>query len=148
MRFFHVRFLGTGSLHHDKPRTTSERLMNPITITRTTCLTLALAASSASAQIGGSGRDGAFTPSSNTTLDTTANQGRFECIELDPVAGIFFLGTVAIQVAGVEASSRLTLAIPGNPGLIGLKLYVQGLDLGSPLVIPPLTSSVSGTIES
>lgn len=100
-----------------------------------------LAAAPAGAQIGGNGADGAFTPRTDTTLDTTRNGGVFQFTKIDIPAGVTvhlrgpnparLLSQGPVVVAGtLEADGREVEPGPGGwrGGLTRLGFGVPGGD--------------------
>lgn len=67
-------------------------------------------------------------------------------LRLDPAAGVLFLGTALTPVSGIDPIASLVLPIPHDQALVGLRLYVQAMNLLTATNFPRLTNLATLTI--
>src|SRR5262249_12803188 len=88
-----------------------------------------LSAAAACAQIGGNGSDGAFTPSTNLSLDTTNNGGLFQFTAIAIPAGI------TVRVIGANPARVLCTGLVGIRGTLDVRAggYAGGIAFRGPI---------------
>jgi len=73
----------------------------------------------------------------------------FGTLRLDPTAGLFLAGEtpMAASMTGLEASGTLTVPVPNVPGLRGVTLHAQGLNVITAAANPRFTELSTVTIQ-
>ncbi len=66
---------------------------------------------------------------------------------LDPLAGIFFLGSAMVPMTGHDPLAAFALPIPADPVLVGFPLHLQALSFPTATLRPYLSNDAVGTIQ-